>query len=95
MTDMISISPELAADLEECEVGTTETLTVVVEITQNDEQGFEAKVVRADKGDSYEAEDEAETDSEVKEEVELPSKKGPAGNPALMVILGGEKPTKK
>ena len=92
MNSELALAPELAAELSECEVGATETLTVVVEITQNDEQGFKAKVVRADKGDSYEAEEETELDGAAEPAVK---EKGPKGNPALTIILGSEKPTKK
>ena len=92
MTSELTISPELVEGLSECTVGSTESLTVQVKITQNDEQGFKAEVLNVEKGDLY----EEEAESEAEEVEELPSKeKGPKGNPALMVIIGGGKPPKK
>ena len=92
MNSELSISPELAEGLSECAVGSTESLTVQVKVTQNDEQGIKAEVLNVEKGDLY----EEEIDSEAEDVEELPSteKKGPSGNPALMVIVGG-KPSKK
>lgn len=91
MNDELSITPELAEGLSECTVGSTESLTVQVKITQNDEQGLKAEVLNVEKGDLYE-EEEASEEADVEEP---PTKEsGPKGNPALMVIIGGKPPKK-
>lgn len=97
MTDEISLSPEMASNLSECAVGATEPLTIMVKVTQNDEQGFKAEVVEAEKGEGYEEEvveeepvAEEEPATEKKPEVDT----GPKGNPALVVVLGGKPPKK-
>lgn len=94
MNATLSLPPEMAADLSECEVGSEEQLNLTVKVTKNDATGFEAEVSAVD----YEAVED--TADELNNEGDVPSpdkssvKKGPAGNPALMIVLGGKHPGK-